>query len=385
GVCGCGTPDVDSDSDGVLDCEDGCPNDPDKIEPGACGCGTPETDSDGDGIPDCIDCSEPDDPNDGIHAYPCEYTSIQAAIDAAAPGDVVLIAAGTHPLDATIDTNGRNITIRGELDVDGNPGTILDGQGSQVIHCQAGAPGTTFEYLAIENGYDAIGGGMNLEAGSNITMNQCAIRNNSTPSYGLGGGFAAAGNSTATLVQCVIEDNDGSYAGGFYTSGTVNLQDCIIRNNTAGFGGGCYNDGTVSLSGTTMCGNTPDNFAGPGTINDLGDNCLVESCDDSDGDGTYDCNDGCPDDPNKIEPGICGCGVADDDSDGDGTIDCLESNCPSDVDGSGTVDVIDLLAVISAWGPCDDTPCDSDVDGSGSVDVIDLLAIISAWGDCPRG
>ena len=33
---------------------------------------------------------------------------------------------------------------------------------------------------------------------------------------------------------------------------------------------------------------------------------------DSDGDGTVDCLDGCPTDPNKTAPGICGCGVPDD-------------------------------------------------------------------------
>ena len=37
--------------------------------------------------------------------------------------------------------------------------------------------------------------------------------------------------------------------------------------------------------------------------------------DDSDGDGGADCNDACPDDPNKTEAGVCGCGVSDDDSD----------------------------------------------------------------------
>ena len=33
--------------------------------------------------------------------------------------------------------------------------------------------------------------------------------------------------------------------------------------------------------------------------------------DDSDGDGTEDCNDNCPDDPDKTEPGQCGCGEPD--------------------------------------------------------------------------
>ena len=62
GVCGCGVPDTDTDNDGTPDCNDTCPNDPNKIAPGACGCGTPDTDTDGDGTPDCHDTC-PNDPN----------------------------------------------------------------------------------------------------------------------------------------------------------------------------------------------------------------------------------------------------------------------------------------------------------------------------------
>ncbi|MCB1774666.1 MAG: PKD domain-containing protein [Gammaproteobacteria bacterium] len=36
----------------------------------------------------------------------------------------------------------------------------------------------------------------------------------------------------------------------------------------------------------------------------------------------------CPADPDKLEPGVCGCGVADDDTDHDGIADCVD-NCPS--------------------------------------------------------
>ncbi len=49
--------------------------------------------------------------------------------------------------------------------------------------------------------------------------------------------------------------------------------------------------------------------------------------DDADDDGLPDWLDGCPDDPEKIEPGDCGCGVADADSDDDGIADCVD-NCP---------------------------------------------------------
>ncbi len=51
GVCGCGIEVIDSDGDGVEDCNDGCPDDPNKVEPGAKGCGKSE---DGDGGGGCF-------------------------------------------------------------------------------------------------------------------------------------------------------------------------------------------------------------------------------------------------------------------------------------------------------------------------------------------
>jgi len=45
--------DTDSDSDGTPDCDDNCPSDSEKIDPGTCGCGTADTDSDSDDIFDC--------------------------------------------------------------------------------------------------------------------------------------------------------------------------------------------------------------------------------------------------------------------------------------------------------------------------------------------
>ena len=59
------------------------------------------------------------------------------------------------------------------------------------------------------------------------------------------------------------------------------------------------------------------------------DMCASACGGDSDSDGTLDCNDGCPADGDKTEPGVCGCGVADTDTDGDGTPDCSDG-CPLD-------------------------------------------------------
>ena len=59
GICGCGSQELDSDSDGTYDCDDKCSQDPDKIEPGICGCGVDDTDTDHDGVANCLDeCPE---------------------------------------------------------------------------------------------------------------------------------------------------------------------------------------------------------------------------------------------------------------------------------------------------------------------------------------
>ncbi len=49
----------DPDGDEAFGCDDGCPIDPDKREPGICGCGFPDTDTDSDGVANCLDhCPE---------------------------------------------------------------------------------------------------------------------------------------------------------------------------------------------------------------------------------------------------------------------------------------------------------------------------------------
>ena len=47
---------------------------------------------------------------------------------------------------------------------------------------------------------------------------------------------------------------------------------------------------------------------------------------DTDEDGTPDASDQCANDPAKIEPGVCGCGIADSDSDGDTVVVQTASN-----------------------------------------------------------
>ena len=53
---------------------------------------------------------------------------------------------------------------------------------------------------------------------------------------------------------------------------------------------------------------------------------------------------------------------------------------PGDVTGDGIVDVLDLLAVLAAWGDCPSQgDCPADINGNGVVDVLDLLIVLGAW------
>lgn len=66
-----------------------------------------------------------------------------------------------------------------------------------------------------------------------------------------------------------------------------------------------------------------------GEGNDCDENGIWDACDpDTDQDGRPDSCDNCPDDPDKFEPGVCGCGISDIDSDDDGTPDCNDP-CPT--------------------------------------------------------
>jgi hypothetical protein len=115
---------------------------------------------------------------------------------------------------------------------------------------------------------------------------------------------------------------------------------------------------------------------------------------DSDGDATLDCLDGCPNDAFKLAPGACGCGVADVDSDGDGALDCVD-DCPNDPlklvpgacgcgvadvdsDGDGALDCLDGCPADpakTAPGACGCGVPDLDSDGDGALDCLD---------DCPN-
>ena len=153
----------------------------------------------------------------------------------------------------------------------------------------------------------------------------------------------------------------------------------------------------------------PDGCTNPSACNyDPAATCDDGTCDiaDSDQDGVLDCNDGCPLDANKTEPGICGCGTPDNDTDLDGLFDCEELELGTnpllqdsdqdgltdplevhvtqtnpldpDTDGDGCDDASEIMF------QCDDSPfnpdCPTDLNGDGAIDANDILDLIATYG-----
>ncbi|MBL9120311.1 MAG: thrombospondin type 3 repeat-containing protein [Phycisphaerae bacterium] len=133
------------------------------------------------------------------------------------------------------------------------------------------------------------------------------------------------------------------------------------------------------VQASIACGVAPDSDGDGVTDPDEWENGTDPNDPDTDGDGTNDGLDGCPLDPLKIAPGICGCGIADTDTDGDGVADCVEviqGTDPGngDSDGDGSPDSIDGCPndpLKTAPGACGCGVSDIDADGDGTPNCHD--------------
>jgi hypothetical protein len=112
-------------------------------------------------------------------------------------------------------------------------------------------------------------------------------------------------SSSVEVCDSLDNDCDGTVDDGFNLGAqcTVGVGTC---QRTGAFV--CTADGSG-----TECSATPGT---PGTevCNEIDDDCdgtVDEGFPDGDGDGTADCVDACPNDPNKLQAGACGCGIAD--------------------------------------------------------------------------
>ena len=59
-------------------------------------------------------------------------------------------------------------------------------------------------------------------------------------------------------------------------------------------------------------------------------------------------------------------------------------SCPADLSLDGDVGIVDFLALLGAWGPCDvGGGCSGDLEGEGQVGITDFLKLLANWSTHP--
>ncbi|MEJ2721995.1 MAG: hypothetical protein P8181_12785 [bacterium] len=134
--------------------------------------------------------------------------TIQAAVDSAAAGDTVLVAAGTYYEHAIVLKGG--ILLRGETGDAAD--VVIDGQQEAgILTCSYQTQLLIIENVTLYNGY------AHTESG---------------PSPGSGGFFLS---STVTIRNCRFVDNQGSYGIALLLSrGTIEVSECVFSGNSSG-------------------------------------------------------------------------------------------------------------------------------------------------------
>ncbi|HOX24205.1 MAG TPA: right-handed parallel beta-helix repeat-containing protein [Candidatus Krumholzibacteria bacterium] len=202
---------------------------------------------------------------DGSTAYP----TIQAAVTAAEPGDIVALYPGIYRglENRDVDTQGKAITIQGT----GASRTdcVIDCESlgrAFYIHSDEG-PATVVQGLTIENGHAVDGNGGAILCGTyptdsaSPTIRDCVFRNCIADNSG--GAIWAVLNSDVTVENCVFYDNHalrygGAWGNDFYSQPTV-LSCTFFANTCEGDdsdGGGVYSSsGSLTIDACLLWGN----------------------------------------------------------------------------------------------------------------------------------
>ena len=360
-----------------------------------------------------------------VCAKGCDYTSINAAIADAADGDIIQLGAETYLETATVDTLGKSIEVRGTLDAERQPTSILDGSSfsGTVLRVQTSPEPVVLEGLLIRNGNGSFRGGGIDATNAAIHMSDCVVEQCTAP---YGGGihlgldpefiylppstvrrstfrnnssqhwcetFTRPANPKTGLPSepHLVEDctflNSSSYHGGVLSGGTT-----FLRCRFAGSSGTLAEAGIFS-SNTSIQDCVFEDHSGGATLGSVGSvgpytGVTITHCLFRNNSGTQ-----------LVYPGgsdavltgslFCDTGTLYNDAVTDGGGNLEFASCPFDDCNENGIDDILEIALDPAitdedqnWIPdcCEAPACPGDVTNDGEVDAADLGILLAVFG-----
>jgi hypothetical protein len=206
--------------------------------------------------------------------------TIQQAIDAAAPSDVIIVTNGIYATGGRVVPDDLSATNRITVDkpltvrsVNGSQSTVI--QGDEFTRCAYLASGVTLSGFTLTNGHvlgDLGGEGAGVLCESETAVvSDCLIVSNSALNYVTGRGGGASGG---TLNRCTLVGNSAYYdffdgGGGAYS---CTLNDCVLVGNSAASGGGAAGS---TLNNCALVGNSAPYGSGGGASDSTLNNCTL--------------------------------------------------------------------------------------------------------------
>ncbi|HSF41215.1 MAG TPA: right-handed parallel beta-helix repeat-containing protein [Thermoanaerobaculia bacterium] len=197
---------------------------------------------------------------------PGDQPTIQAAINAAVAGDVVVVAPGTY--QENVNFGGKAITVKSAA---GPAVTIVDGQqlGSVVTFATGEGRSSVLRGFTLKNGRSSSGGsGIRIQSTSPTIINNVITGNqgcSSGPGINIQGGAPLISANTISN-NSVQTGCSGQTGGGINVSGagSAEITNNTITGNSATSGGGVsFNAaGTPTLSNNRISGNTATSAGG---------------------------------------------------------------------------------------------------------------------------
>ncbi|RJP72319.1 MAG: hypothetical protein C4532_06080, partial [Candidatus Abyssobacteria bacterium SURF_17] len=199
---------------------------------------------------------------------PDDFPTIQAALDAAANGDSIIVRDGVYsgPGNNDIDFTGKVVTLRSQ---NGAANCIIDGQGSARLfffHSGEGS-GAVVDGFTITGGFSSSTGGAIFCKSSSPTIRNCIVTGNHAISHG--GALYLGNGASITLINDIISENSTDANGGaiycWYSSPSIT--NCTITANEANYGGGMSGSNSVPvISNSIFWNNFPNEIGGSATV-----------------------------------------------------------------------------------------------------------------------